>query len=298
MFTFSPLIGRGVVTIEGGSSPPVTSEIPLSFEDSRFATNSPESTYFTYTNPLSTSHTFSNKDWDSRPTMWVSDPDPDADSLGNECVRLNFSSGMDVIANQCRVFWREGWRVSGEGPASLTLNECYSQVLGIIHPITNEDHPDGLQNFGAGDVTITANKCVFRSCDDATSATQIEPPVSGGVTACGSDAFRWADNAYGTLIFNNVVIQGGGRGVSVYADQLTTTIEFENVYFVDDYPGSWNFYRLAIGKRNTGTIVIGKWINVREATIVDGELIPGDDLPSPVGHTFTSATDGSGDFSF
>lgn len=298
MFIFSPFVGRGP-KLAGG--PPVTaSVIPLSFDDDRFDTNAEEATYRTYNqdNWLEIPQTFTNKDWDSRPTMWEANPNPQADPLGNECIRINFSSGMNVVCNKCRVFWREGWRVAGAGPdAKLTFNECYTQVIGIIHPITAEDHPDGLQADGPGDVTIEANNSVFHSVDDAKSAELLEPPASGGVVACGSDAFRWADNSYGTIKFRNVIIRGNGRGCSIYADQLTTNIDWENVYFIDEDAtatlpsGSRAYYRAAIGQRNAGVINIVNWTNVRYATIVGGEIVPGDLIPEPVITGNTQADD-------
>jgi hypothetical protein len=293
LFTSSNAFYTPVVS--GGSES--SSEIPLTFDDARFATNTEETTYRTYNNPLSISQTFTNKDWDSRPNMWVplASRDPENDPLGNQFLQCDFGSGMQVVCNQCRAFWREGFRVNGSGPnAKLTVNECYIQMVGVIYSsgVSPEDHADGVQAF-CENVTVEVTNSMFRTCDDARAAELIEPPPNADIDGYGTDAFRWADLSSGTIIFNNVIIYGDGRGVNIWADTGTTTIDFENVYFVDEdptvskpdagsgQPGARQHARLAIGE-NGGTIVISNWTNVRLATIVGGEIIPGDIIPEPV----------------
>jgi hypothetical protein len=167
-------------------------------------------------------------------------------------------------------------------------------MVGVIYSsgVSPEDHADGVQAF-CENVTVEVTNSMFRTCDDARAAELIEPPPNADIDGYGTDAFRWADLSSGTIIFNNVIIYGDGRGVNIWADTGTTTIDFENVYFVDEdptvskpdagsgQPGARQHARLAIGE-NGGTIVISNWTNVRLATIVGGEIIPGDIIPEPV----------------
>lgn len=302
MFMYSARIGRGKKPTGGtggedpGGEVAPPSDIPLTWDDARFTSNTQETTYRTYDNPLSTSQTFTNKDWDSRPNMWVplASRDPENDPLGNQFLQCDFSSGMQVVCNQCRAFWREGFRVNGNGPnANLTVNECYLQMVGVIYSsgVSPEDHADGVQTF-SNDVTVEINNSMIRTCDDARAAELIEPPPNADIDGYGTDAFRWADNTNGNIIFNNVIIYGDGRGLSIHADTGTTTVDFTNVFFVDEdpttsapdagtgLPGARTHARINMSEPG-GNLVIANWTNVRLATIVDGVLIPGDLIPAP-----------------
>jgi hypothetical protein len=228
--------------------------------------------------------------------MWVplASRDPENDPLGNQFLQCDFGSGMQVVCNQCRAFWREGFRVNGSGPnAKLTVNECYIQMVGVIYSsgLNPEDHADGVQTF-CENVTVEVTNSMFRTCDDARAAELIEPPPNADIDGYGTDAFRWADNSSGAVIFNNVIIYGDGRGLSIHADTGTTTIDFTDVFFVDEdpttsapdagsgQPGARAHARINISEQG-GNMIISNWTNVRLATIVDGVLIPGDLIPAP-----------------
>jgi hypothetical protein len=251
------------------------SAIPLTWDDERFASNTPGPADAWWGNgAVTTSKTYNNNTWDDSPNF----------TQGEEVITWKGTTSSHVMTlNQCRYFWREGIRVStgndvpeSNGLPVLNLNECFCSVIGRHPAGQGEDHADGVQAFGTRGI-INATNTVFRSHSMAEAAAII--PADG----IGSDAFRWADNFVGDINFNNVMIYGGGRGISISAGVGETKISFENVYIVDSHSGSFagsGFYRMAIGAYG-GTITIVKWINVCLATIVNGEIIPGTQLANP-----------------
>ena len=79
-----------------------------------------------------------------------------------------------------------------------------------------------------------------------------------------------ADDYAGTFTFNNVVFQGGPFGLRVHADERDITVSLKDVYFVGPFVYD-PIYLLEVN----GDIHITQWENVRYATIVNGELVPG-----------------------
>jgi hypothetical protein len=248
------------------------SAIPLSYTDTRYASNT-AGPYYGVGNPILSTLTLENGDWDA---------DPDYLD-GDECIR-NWAEGSSIVTlNQCRMRWREGPRVGIAAQAEMILNECFIEVIGRWPSgQTEPDHGDGIQNFGTAGTT-TLNNTTLRSYSDPAAQAKL-------VDGVGTDAFRWADNSSGTVNFTNVMVFGGGRGITIAASAGTTNIAFENVYIVDESAGSFagsGFYRMLILAAG-GTINITKWINVCLATIVDGEIIPGTQLSNPGSGTSVS----------
>ena len=136
------------------------------------------------------------------------------------------------------------------------------------------DHSDGLQTFsegGSGNVNIT-NTC-FRSYTDAEALSIY------GAGFIGSDSIDWSDLFQGTISLQNVLIWGGSRGVKIDADVGTTHVSFDHVYFVPS-PDGWTFFKTQIIPTG-GTLIIDKWNEVRDATIVNGVIVPNALIPSP-----------------
>lgn len=260
MFSYSLLTARGIAPTFSGNPPP-EGVIPLSYTDARYSENTTGS-YYGVGNPITSTITFNNNDWDDSPTY----------SDGDECIR-NYAEGTSVVTlNQCRIRWREGMRVATAAGAVTEFNECFTEVIGT--ELT--DHADGVQNFGTLGTTKAINS-TFRCYSDSEAKTHLS-----NANAVGSDAFRWADNSSGTVFMQNVLVLGGGRGITIAADTGTTNISFENVYIVevDDGFPSAEFYALRVSN-GSGNRVINKWTNVCFATIVDGEIIPGTQIPAP-----------------
>ncbi|MBR0717982.1 hypothetical protein JQ632_29030 [Bradyrhizobium liaoningense] len=89
-----------------------------------------------------------------------------------------------------------------------------------------------------------------------------------------------ADGYSGTFTFNNVVFEGGPFGLRIAADAGAghdDYLAFKDVYFV----GPFAYGALWLEEVNAN-IHITQWENVRYATIVNGQLIPGDLIPAPL----------------
>lgn len=239
---------KAAASTSGGSP-----TIPMSWNDSRFAGNTAGVAEQAFT-----TGSFSNLDWNENPGY----------SDGNQCC--TWGGPGNLTLSKCRVDWREGPRIAGDS-GTFTVDQCFISCVG-----TSTDHADGMQAYdpgGNGNVTVT-NTC-FRSYSDNEAAAVY------GSGFIGSDAFFWADSYQGTVTFNNVLVWGGARGVSIYADTGTTHVNFQNVYFVlGNGDSSWEFYNYDI-KPTGGTLTVDNWTNVCAATIVNGVIVPGATLPSP-----------------
>jgi hypothetical protein len=125
------------------------------------------------------------------------------------------------------------------------------------------DHADGIQAYAPGStgkVTIT-NTAIVSHNDNATAGMFI------------------ADDYSGTFTFNNVMFEGGPYGLRMAADADDLYLSLKDVYFVG--PFKYNPFLL---EEVNADIHITQWDNVRYATIVNGELVPGALIspPSPV----------------
>jgi hypothetical protein len=146
-----------------------------------------------------------------------------------------------------RINSREGVRIGGSG--DINISNSYIETTG-----QGDDHADGIQAYdpgGTGNVTITNTTIVSHN------------------TAANAGFFV-ADDYAGTFTFDNVVFEGGLYGLRLHADSRDIYVSLKDVYFV----GPFTYAPLLLLEVN-GQIHITHWENVRSATIVNGELVPG-----------------------
>lgn len=152
----------------------------------------------------------------------------------------------------CRVNSREGVRVGGPGLVSIT--NCYLEATGI-----GADHADVIQAYAPN----STGTIMIR-----TTAIAAHPQ--------NATAGLWiADGYQATVDLKDVVFIGGPYGFRAHPDGGDNFISLENVYFV----GPFAFGAIYLGDTAGHHNVIVKWINVRNATIVNGVLVPGTAIP-------------------
>lgn len=154
---------------------------------------------------------------------------------------------------QVRINSREGVRIGGDG--NVVINQSYIETTGV-----GADHADGIQAYSpgsSGNLTIT-NSTIVSHNSSANAGLFI------------------ADNYGGSVTLNNVVFQGGPIGLRIAADNQDVTVALKDVYFV----GPFMYEPLLIQEVNAD-VHITQWENVRYATIVNGELVPGALIASP-----------------
>lgn len=171
---------------------------------------------------------------------------------GNPTITCRGSNTLSY----CRVNSRECIRITDN---DLLIDHCYLEATG-----EGEDHADTLQAYspGARGGTVTISNTHIRA--HATAATA---------------GFFIADNWGGSVVLQDVIIQGGPWGLRFMADGADINISLSNVYFIGPFGAEGGPY--SFEDYNGGTHAILQWDNVREATIVDGELVLGDALPQP-----------------
>lgn len=168
----------------------------------------------------------------------------------------NFSIGMNPgdIATYCRLQSREGFRVAAAGaPATQTIDHCYAECT----PQAG-DHTDCCQ---VGQEASQINLVIKNSHMHLTT----QPQTTGGLFV--------ADACFGTVTIKDSIFRGGANTIRIAADVNNIDIFFQNVYIVLEGGGDILFQRVA------GTITIQQWDNVRHATIVNGVLVLGDQIP-------------------
>jgi hypothetical protein len=155
-----------------------------------------------------------------------------------------------------RVLSRECIRITDN---DLLIEDAYLEAEGV-----GDDHADTLQAYspGARGGTVTLRRVHVRAHTTAATA-----------------GFFIADNWGGSVVLQDVIIQGGPWGLRFMADGADINISLSNVYFIGPFGAEGGPY--SFEDYNGGTHTILQWDNVREATIVDGELVPGNLLPSP-----------------
>jgi hypothetical protein len=161
--------------------------------------------------------------------------------------------GGSFTLDTVRVSSREAVRIGGGG--DITINNSYLETTGLAG-----DHADGIQAYSpgsSGNVTIT-NSTIVSHNQNATAGLFI------------------ADNYGGTVTLNNVVFEGGPIGLRIAADNQDITVSLKDVYFV----GPFQYDPLLI-QEIAANIHITQWENVRYATIVNGQLVPGALIASP-----------------
>ena len=185
---------------------------------------------------------------------------PDGGSISNRSYTGNASlsstimCGANVTITNCRVDSDECVRI---GSGSITIDECYLEATGV-----GEDHADVIQAYapGATGALILTNSCIVSHLTAATAGLFIADGWSGNVT------------------LENVAFIGGPYGCRIYSDPgCTVNVSFEDVYFI----GPFGSGTLIIEPYGGGTLNITNWVNVCEATIVDGVIVPGNAIASP-----------------
>lgn len=164
-------------------------------------------------------------------------------------------TGNGATIKNCRVNSREGVRIGGGG--SFLIEGCYLEATG-----SGDDHADTIQTYSPG------SRGTLRIKDTAIVAHN--QAATAGLFV--------ADNWTGTIELENVVFKGGPFGCRIHPDVGgNNTLRFKNVFFVGPFGYRPLYLSDAGGNRN----VIDVWENVRNATIVDGKLIPGTAIPKP-----------------
>ena len=168
----------------------------------------------------------------------------------------NLTTGDAVVGgtgsftlDHIRIDAREGVRIGGSG--DITISNSYIETTG-----QGADHADGIQAYApgsTGNVTITNTMIVSHS------------------TAATAGMFI-ADGYSGTFTFDNVVFQGGPYGLRIAADGDDIYVSMKDVYFIDTK---------FLFEEVNADIHFTHWENVRSATIVNGELVPGPLLSPP-----------------
>jgi hypothetical protein len=87
-----------------------------------------------------------------------------------------------------------------------------------------------------------------------------------------------ADNYAGTFTFDNVMFQGGPYGLRIASDGPgDINVAMKDVYFVEPFQ-----YDALLFQQTGAKIHITEWDNVRYATIVNGQLVPGALIQAPL----------------
>jgi hypothetical protein len=155
--------------------------------------------------------------------------------------------------DQVRINSQEGVRIGGAG--DMVINNSYIETTGI-----GDDHADGIQAYSpgsSGNLTINNTTIVSHT------------------TAANAGLFI-ADNYGGSVTLNNVVFQGGPIGLRIAADNQDVTVALKDVYFVGPF-----MYEPLLLQNVNANVHVTQWENVRYATIVNGQLVPGALIPSP-----------------
>jgi len=171
------------------------------------------------------------------------------DNSGDAAIVCNGSCNLDHI----RISAREGIRCT---TGTLNIESMWIEVKG-----QPSDHADGLQCYSPGSKgTNTVKNTTFRSyTNDATAG------------------YWSADNWKGSHHFENVLFWGGPYGLRIPYDG-GSEVYLKNVYFVQ---GSFGAGPFLFDANSSGHIPILQWDNVRWATVVNGQLVLGAQIPKP-----------------
>jgi len=175
--------------------------------------------------------------------------------------RAAFQMGNGTTLTLSRCFAREGIRTGGTG---IVVDTCWIECDGFVD---EDDHADCCQLFPAAVGLIDCRNTTFRA----------HPGGDLGPNSHGSVGYFWADNFQGTARFNNCVFWGGEFGCRIHADTGTTHLDFKDVFFVGPFTND-----ATLISETGGTLVVDRWDNVRNATIVGGVLVPGTLIPAPI----------------
>jgi hypothetical protein len=190
----------------------------------------------------------------------------DSVEIQNGGALSNYSSANDgpiatvlldgsATLNDVRINSNEGVRIGGSG--NINISNSFIETTGLPG-----DHADGIQAYspgGVGNVTVTNTTIVTNASND-------------------NAGFFVADSYSGNFTFNNVVFDGGLYGLRINADAgagHTYNVALNNVYFIQ---GSFTYdpFLIYVPPGYGGAqLNITEWNNVRWATIVNGQLVPG-----------------------
>jgi hypothetical protein len=166
-----------------------------------------------------------------------------------------FCAGGNEIS-LCRVDSRECVRIT---VGDVSINQCYLEATG-----EGEDHADTIQIYATGATggTISLTNSMIVAHQVAATA-----------------GFLAVDGWSGTINISNTIFQDGPIGLKVAADAPGGEIilSLDDVYFVDFTDN----LPIQIQELNGGILTITQWSNVREASIVEGELVLGRLIPRP-----------------
>jgi hypothetical protein len=160
---------------------------------------------------------------------------------------------------------REGPRIAGLG--TFLFDQCWIECDGND---AAGDHADCIQAYSPGDSgTLFLNNSTVRAYRSG-----------DGPIGAGSVGVFLADNWTGTFKCRNVIFWSGNFGCRAFPDAGGDMhIDFEDVFFVGPFQND----AFSIGQSIGGHVtVIDRWVNVRDATIVGGQLVPGALIPAPI----------------
>jgi hypothetical protein len=160
-----------------------------------------------------------------------------------------------AIIDTCRVNSREAVRIAGSG---ADIRNCYLEATG-----SGADHADVIQTYSPGE-----RGSIIKIKDTAIVAHN---------TAATAGLFV-ADNFGCSVTMDNVLFWGGPYGCRIHADPgCTVNVSAKDVFFV----GPFAYGATLINKVGTGILNIVLWENVRNATIVNGVIVPGTAIARP-----------------
>jgi hypothetical protein len=166
-------------------------------------------------------------------------------------------TGDSGVIQTCRVNSEECVRIGGSG--SFLIDNCYLEALGA-----GLDHADVIQTYSPG------SRGTLRVSNTAIVTHSVAANVGLFV----------ADDWTGTVDLENVAFIGGGVnfGLRVHPDTGgDNIIKLKNVFFVPPFKYGPYLFGDHGGRKN----VIQLWDNVRNATIVNGALVPGSVFRKP-----------------
>jgi hypothetical protein len=177
-------------------------------------------------------------------------------TLTNKSITATGNTASIVTLNgarikNCRVNSGECVRIGGGG--TFEIDSCYLEATG-----TGSDHADTIQAYSPGSKGILkiTNTCIKAHNTAATAGLFV------------------ADDWTGIIDLNGVVFWGGPYACRIHSgNSSVNTVRFKDVFFVG--PFQWGAY--LIDKDS----IIEVWDNVRNATIVNGVLVPGNSMPRP-----------------
>ncbi|WP_213287217.1 Ig-like domain-containing protein [Bradyrhizobium sp. sGM-13] len=218
--------------------------IPLSWNDPLFSDNT-NSGFVNMVNPGTLSNTSITKAGGASVAVGVRYTGSGSFTLND--VRMQGTEGVDIFSG-----------------GDVYINNSYIDTTGAAG-----DHADGIQVYAPGtkgNLTVT-NTTIVSHNQNATAGV-----------------FVADDRLGGDYTFNNVVFDGGPFGLRINADAgagYTYNVALKDVYFIQGSFGSAPFLIYVPPGYEGATLNITQWDNVRWATIVDGQLVPGNLIPPP-----------------